>query len=99
MSYHDFCICTPEQFYAICREYNRQRESEYKDGWEQTRLLYGIEAQTHSTRRIDMTKVMPFSWDKGKAHHKTNELSPESYTKDEYKKKADKAIALMGEHY
>ena len=92
MSYRDFCICTPEEFESVCKAFNEQQQSEYQNKWEITRILWSIEAQTHSTKKIDPLDAMPFSWDK-----KRNQTGHHPLTKKD--KEHSKRVFHMGEHY
>lgn len=35
----------------------------YKDGWEQTRLVAYMIAQTNSAKRLKLTDILKFHWD------------------------------------
>lgn len=35
----------------------------YKDGWEQSRLVAYMIAQTNSTKRLKLTDILKFHWD------------------------------------
>lgn len=65
------CGISPEyvldkmQFYEIqCLMDNLWRKD--KEGWEQTRVMGYITAQSQSTKKLDMKELMPFEWDKEK---------------------------------
>lgn len=36
----------------------------YKDNWEQARLIAYMVAQTNSTKKLKVTDILEFSWDK-----------------------------------
>lgn len=63
LSFDDFCRCTPEEFNETCKAYQHQRESDYKDGWEQTRTLATISVQPYAKRRLTAHSLLPFPWD------------------------------------
>ena len=39
----------------------------YKDSWEQSRLIAYMIAQTNSTKRLKLTDILKFQWEKGDA--------------------------------
>lgn len=39
----------------------------YKDGWEQSRLVAYMIAQTNSTKRLKLTDILKFQWDEQEA--------------------------------
>lgn len=39
----------------------------YKDSWEQSRLVAYMVAQTNSTKRLKLTDILKFHWDKDEA--------------------------------
>lgn len=39
----------------------------YKDGWEQSRLIAYMIAQTNSTKKLKLTDILKFQWDKEEA--------------------------------
>lgn len=45
----------------------------HKQNWEQTRLLAYIQAQSNSTKKINITDVIKFSWDNEKDEIMTDE--------------------------
>lgn len=38
----------------------------YKDGWEQARLIAYMIAQTNSTKKLELTDILKFHWEKAK---------------------------------
>lgn len=46
-----------------------------RNSWEQTRLLAYIGAQTHSTKKLDITDIIQFKWDE--KQQKNIEISTE----------------------
>lgn len=90
MSYKDFCLCTPDEFQCVCKAFNEQRETDFRNQWEQTRVLWSVEAQTHSTKKINPLDAMPFAWDK-------KEQAKHIFTKKD--KQHSRAVFHFGEHY
>jgi hypothetical protein len=43
-----------------------------KDSWEQARLMGYISAQTHSTKKMSVSDIMAFPWEKDTATHDTS---------------------------
>ena len=44
-----------------------------RNSWEQTRLLTYVEAQCHSTKKLDITDIIQFKWDR--PNEKNTEIS------------------------
>ncbi len=61
----------------------------HKQNWEQTRLLAYIIAQSNSTKKINITDVVKFSWDDTK--NETIDIMTDD-DKDRLKKKSDEII-------
>ena len=61
----------------------------HKQNWEQTRLLAYIQAQSNSTKKINITDVVKFSWDVEK--DKTIDIMTDE-DKDRLKKKSNEII-------
>lgn len=43
-----------------------------KDSWEQARLMGYISAQTHSAKKMSVSDIMAFPWEKDNATHDTS---------------------------
>ena len=61
----------------------------HKQNWEQTRLIAYIIAQSNSTKKINITDVVKFSWDAEK--DETIDIMTDE-DKDRLKKKSDEII-------
>ena len=61
----------------------------HKQNWEQTRLLAYIQAQSNSTKKINITDVVKFSWDNAK--DETIDIMTDE-DKDRLRKKANEII-------
>lgn len=61
----------------------------HKQNWEQTRLLAYIIAQSNSTKKINITDVVKFSWDNEK--NETIDIMTDA-DKDRLKKKSNEII-------
>ena len=61
----------------------------HKQNWEQTRLLAYVIAQSNSTKKINITDVVKFSWDNEK--NETIDIMTDE-DKDRLKKKSDEII-------
>lgn len=61
----------------------------HKQNWEQTRLLAYIQAQSNSTKKINITDVVKFSWDVEK-NEMIDIMTDED--KDRLKKKSNEII-------
>ena len=60
-----------------------------KESWEQTRLLSYITAQVNSTKKLNITDIMKFSWDAEKIKAET------SITNDDIARLRDKAKQIQ----
>lgn len=60
-----------------------------KESWEQTRLLSYITAQVNSTKKLNITDIMKFSWDAKKIKAET------SITNDDIARLRDKAKQIQ----
>lgn len=49
----------------------------YKDGWEQSRLVAYLIAQSNSTKKIKLTDIMRFYWDDEKEEASDTSISTE----------------------
>ena len=61
----------------------------HKQNWEQTRLIAYIIAQSNSTKKINITDVVKFSWDNEK--NETIDIMTDE-DKDRLRKKSDEII-------
>lgn len=61
----------------------------HKQNWEQTRLLAYIQAQSNSTKKINITDVVKFSWDNEK--NNTIDIMTDE-DKDRLRRKSDEII-------
>lgn len=64
MSYADFCRCGIDEFDAIAKAYQDERNSWDKEEWERMRVLAAYRIQPHVTRRITPHELIPLPWDK-----------------------------------
>lgn len=53
----------PEEFNAICRAYNSERDSLYRNEWERMRMLATITIQPHLKKKITPGVLLPFPWE------------------------------------
>lgn len=65
LTFDDFCCLSPDEFAAICKAHNEQRESEMQDAWNRMRLHASIMAQPYMKRRMQPEQLLPFPWDAG----------------------------------
>lgn len=87
-------ICDPEYFFDKMQMYELEvildnLQLRHKQNWEQTRLLAYIIAQSNSTKKINITDVIKFSWDNAK--DETIDIMTDE-DKDRLKKKSDEII-------
>ena len=87
-------ICSPEYFFDKMQLYELEvildnLQLRHKQNWEQTRLLAYIIAQSNSTKKINITDVIKFSWDNEK--NETIDIMTDE-DKDRLKKKSDEII-------
>ena len=64
MSHGDFCLCTVDEFEAICSAWQKHSEHDERDRWERTRIQAAICIQPHVKNRIRPEKLLPLPWDK-----------------------------------
>lgn len=79
MSVDDFCACDFDEFSGIFRAWQRMRESDERERWEQTRILAWFCVQPHVKKRITPKQLLPLPWDKreGGVCTKKANLTPE----------------------
>lgn len=63
LRYDDFCSLTPEEFSYIYRAYSKDREAQYRDNWERTRMLAAITIQPYAKKGMTPQKLLRFPWD------------------------------------
>lgn len=63
MGYHDFWEMTPRELGSACKGYNERVNREYRTGWEQTRWLGTIQANTFSKKRIQPYDLLKLPWE------------------------------------
>ena len=63
LRYDDFCSLTPEEFSYIYRAYSKDREAQYRDNWERTRMLAAITIQPYAKKGMMPQKLLRFPWD------------------------------------
>ena len=66
LALEDFCCLSPDEFAAICKAHNEQRESEMQAAWNRMRLHASIMVQPYMKRRMQPEQLLPFPWDAGK---------------------------------
>ena len=63
-----------------------------KDSWEQARLVGYIGAQTHSSKKMNITDIATFPWEEG---HKNHDTSMSNEDKQRLEAKAKQLEQLM----
>jgi len=94
LSLDDFCGLAPDEFEAVCKAYHDQREFDYRNGWEQARMVATICIQPHVKNKITPNRLLPFAWDNKR---KTADRSKQ--TAEERQQRMKDAIAKFGEKY
>lgn len=54
---------TPRELYNAFKGYNEKTEREFQAGWERTRWLASIVANSFSSKRIQPRDLMRFPWE------------------------------------
>lgn len=91
LSKEDFCSLTPEEYRAVCREYNNAEERRYKTSWEVARMQALIAIKPYTKKNITPQQLLPFPWEEKKERRKTEIL-----TKEEAEKRLLKRLAKNG---
>lgn len=78
------------EFYEI-RALMKHQHYAYKDSWEQARLVAYLIAQVNSKKKLKVTDIMEFDWDK------ENEATKQAVSNEEIKKLREQAriVALQ----
>ena len=63
MSFHDFCLLTPDEFTAIVHEWQKCEEGKTRGAWERIRTLGAITIQPHVKKTITPKNLLPMPWD------------------------------------
>ena len=67
-----------------------------KDSWEQARLVGYINAQTHSTKKMGMTDIVSFPWEKDTASHDTSMSNADKARLEQKAKKLEQMMNNNG---
>ena len=87
LALEDFCCLSPDEFAAICKAHNEQRESEMQAAWNRMRLHACISIQPHVKDKLTPEKLLPLPWDK-----RHNAEAPQ-ISKEEAKKRFERLIS------
>jgi hypothetical protein len=63
-----------------------------KDSWEQARLMGYISAQTHSTRKMSVSDIVSFPWEKNHEAHDTSMSNAEKRRLEEKAKQLEQIM-------
>lgn len=72
MNVKDFDGCTPREFSDIVEAWNTDRQNEYREAWERTRMQCYFIVRSHSADSFGPNDVIHFDWDKTPAKNNTN---------------------------
>jgi hypothetical protein len=59
----DFYKMTPRSFANLMTGYSRKQEAEFKDKWEQTRVIVATSLMPHLKGKKSIDKIWPLPWD------------------------------------
>lgn len=95
LSYDDFCRLEYKEFAAVWKAYAEQRDTDFKDRWQRTRILAAIVIQPHLGKRRKVTpeKLLPFPWDK---ESKKKGDAPK-LTKEEQRRRMEELVKKLGD--
>lgn len=82
MGLDDFCRCTPLEFAAIFKAWQRRDERMGRTAWEQTRFLACCTLQPYSKKRLVPTDICRFLWEKSS----TEEPEAEASTREQFER-------------
>lgn len=94
MSYDDFCLCTFDEFEAICEAWRGMAEGRNRAAWERTRISAAISIQPHVRKRITARQLLPLPWDNQRRHNAPD--APE-LTPDERRQRFEDAMHRLGD--
>ena len=86
LTLEDFCYLSPDEFAAICKAHNEQRESEMQAAWNRMRLHACISIQPHVKNKLTPEKLLPFTWDAGEKE----KVEAKKVSKEEAKRRFEK---------
>lgn len=94
MSYDDFCRLSFAEFSAVLDAYTAQRDADYMNTWEQTRIMGFLTIQPHlkSGTQLTPNKLLPFPWDKN-----TEEAPAETLTVEQQRRRLEELAASWGD--
>lgn len=78
MSMQDFERCTPSEFRAVFDAWNGREERRERGEWERVRMSCLCSIQPYSKKRLGVTDVMEFPWEKEEKREKSKERREES---------------------
>jgi len=64
MSMDDFDRCTPSEFSIIAEQWRRERDTDYRAGWEQARFIATCALQPYSRKALKPADVAQFPWER-----------------------------------
>lgn len=67
-----------------------------KDSWEQARLLGYIGAQTHSTKKMNVSDIVTFPWEENHVTHDTSMSNADKHRLEEKAKQLEKQMNQNG---
>ena len=88
LSLSDFCDLTPTEYAATCKAWNDRKDEIYRDEWERMRLHAAITSQPHVKKKIDVKKLIKFSWEQPK-------VKAEPMSREEARKRFEKLTKDM----
>lgn len=96
LSYDDFCKMDFEDFAAVYKAYAEQRDTDFKDRWNRTRILAAITIQPHLAKgkKITPEKLLPFPWDKKK---KRQDKEAPKLTPAQQRKRMEDLVKKLGD--
>jgi len=86
MSRTDFCRCTPSQFQEVAKAYRDKSDNEYRNTWEQVRILGQCTLQPYAKKVLRPTDVLKFPWDKEQKKNKKFDAKEEKERYEKVKK-------------
>ena len=83
-----------EEFAAVYEAYIEQRDTDFKDRWNRTRVLAAILIQPHLVKgkRVTPENLLPLPWDKKKEGKKKRTI-----TVEEQRRRMEQLVAELGD--
>ena len=76
LSFEDFGLLTPSEFYAVCQARHRHDEELEREAWERARIVGVMSVSPWSGKTLDPKRVLPLPWDRQTGHAEQPEHRP-----------------------